>query len=86
MKQAELDRLSFPDAPHSDIFAIDSNIWSSEMLQTGDECNTRSVQQVAVVGEDVDVCSDMKALRSGNKAQGFSINSRGPTNSLVEYP
>jgi hypothetical protein len=42
---------------HNDVAAINGEIWSSKVMQRSDRGNAARVHQIAVVVQDVNVCS-----------------------------
>ena len=69
VEQVQFDGLPFANIPDNNVFAVNCNIRPTKMLQCGVKCNTRNVQNIPVMCQNVDICANMEAFGTDDQAK-----------------
>ena len=84
MLHTEAHGFPLTEGEDGDVLALDLDIRPAEVEECGDESEARSVDDVAVVVEDVDVGAEGEALASGDDAEGFRIQGAGAADGFLQ--
>ena len=84
MLHTQAHRFSLSHIEDRDVLASYFYVWAPEVQERGYERETRGVDEVAVVVEDVDVGAEVEALRSGDDAEGFCVQGAGATDGFLK--
>lgn len=73
MQHRKRDSFTLSRAENENLFAADFNVWASEVQQRGYECETSCVDQVAVMTENLQIRTDIKALLAGDQTEDLGV-------------